>query len=136
MASGSKPSSNGEDGGSKSTWEIPDLNEKSTKTHGVLSKDNWAESIPPTDFTQFFKSFNWSATVLGPLRQWQVALRMHTFVLFGDQRPGCILWFVYRKPTHHVQFLTLSRGPEKVAIYNEAFSNLMVRFRSPVPCIL
>ena len=99
MASSSQLSSNGEDNGGRLSWEIPDLNEKSTKTHGVLNKDSWAEFIPPTDFTQFFKSFDWSATALGPLHQWQFALRMHTFVLFSDQRPGCILWSVCRKPT-------------------------------------
>jgi hypothetical protein len=94
MASERAPSPAIERDRGKSPFEVVDRTDTSTSTHGVLSRDNWTEFIPPSDYVRFFISFDWSATALGPLYRWQIALRMHTFVLFADQRPGCLLWFV------------------------------------------
>jgi hypothetical protein len=77
----------------KSPFEVVNRTDISTTTHGILNKDNWTDFIPPSDYVHFFISFDWSATALGPLYRWQIALRMHTFVLFADHRPACILWF-------------------------------------------
>lgn len=75
--------------------ESLEVNERLSTSQAAIHQDNWAESIPSSDFANNFKSMDWSETVLGPLKQWTFALRMHTFVLFADQRPGCILWFEY-----------------------------------------
>ncbi|GAB7355521.1 hypothetical protein MBLNU459_g6005t1 [Dothideomycetes sp. NU459] len=75
-------------------------------THDVapLHRADWTCDIPDSDHVAFFKSVDWAATLLGPVSQWSNALRLYTYNVFADSRPAVMYW-----------------GPNKVAIYNEAF---------------
>jgi hypothetical protein len=79
------------------------------RVQSPLERDDWAENIPYTDHVHFFRSTNWSASILGPLKNWSLALRIHVFTIFAESRPSCIYW-----------------GEHKVAIYNEGFGMLAV----------
>lgn len=70
-----------------------------------LERDDWTDDLPDTDQVRFFKSTNWSASLLGPVHTWNTALRLHTHSVLADSRPACLYW-----------------GPEKTAIYNEHFA--------------
>jgi len=74
-----------------------------------LASDDWHKNLPDNDHVRFFRSTDWSTTLLGPLKGWHLALRLHTFTLFADSRPACVYW-----------------GPGKTAIYNEHFAILAV----------
>ncbi|THX91801.1 putative histidine kinase HHK15p [Aureobasidium pullulans] len=73
---------------------------------GPASPDgvDWTQDIPDSDHVRFFRSTPFHYSQLGPFESWSTTLRLYTYQLFADNRPGCIYW-----------------GPEKVAIYNEAF---------------
>jgi hypothetical protein len=74
-----------------------------------LEYDDWSSKLPSTNHVRFFQTTDWSATLLGPLHQWNVALRIHVFTMFADSKPSCLYW-----------------GPQKTAIYNEPFALLAV----------
>ncbi|KAH4929012.1 hypothetical protein HBI23_142600 [Parastagonospora nodorum] len=75
----------------------------STKCANDMIHD-WTESLPKTDHVRFFKTVDWTQTVLGETQQWSVALRMYTQMVMSDTRAACLYW-----------------GPTRVAIYNESF---------------
>lgn len=69
----------------------PDL-----QTTTAISPDGnaWYSKLPQTDHINFFKTTDWSKTLLGPLSTWNFALRIHIFTLFADSRPACLYWSV------------------------------------------
>ncbi|TVY44434.1 Hybrid signal transduction histidine kinase K [Lachnellula occidentalis] len=69
-----------------------------------LFHPEWETLLPSTDHIRFFASVDWAASPLGPLSTWDAALRLQTFAVMSDSQAGCLYW-----------------GPQKVAIYNEAF---------------
>ncbi|KAI5203950.1 putative histidine kinase HHK15p [Aureobasidium subglaciale] len=73
---------------------------------GPASPDgvDWTQDIPDSEHVRFFRSIPWHYTSLGPVESWGTTLRIYTYQVFADNRPGCIYW-----------------GPDKIAIYNEAF---------------
>jgi hypothetical protein len=61
---------------------------------GPASPDgrDWTEDIPDSDHVRFFRSTEWHFTSIGPLESWGTALRLYTYQVFADDRPGCIYW--------------------------------------------
>ncbi|KAH4797594.1 hypothetical protein HBH65_018950 [Parastagonospora nodorum] len=51
---------------------------------------DWTESLPKTDHVRFFKTVDWTQTVLGETQQWSVALRMYTQMVMSDTRAACL----------------------------------------------
>jgi len=78
-----------------------------SRPKSALERDDWTVDLPSTEHVSFFRATDWSASLLGPLESWSLALRLQTFTLFADSRSSCIYW-----------------GPDKVAIYNEHFAVL------------
>ena len=60
-----------------------------------LDSDNWTDSLPATDHVRLFKSTNWAASALGPLKDWNIALRIHTHTMLADSRSACLYWCVF-----------------------------------------
>ena len=60
-----------------------------------LASENWTAGLPRTDHVEFFKATNWAATALGPLEDWNLALRLHTHTMFADSRSACLYWYVW-----------------------------------------
>jgi len=83
--------------------------------HAPLSSNDWSANLPATAHVQFFRATDWSATPLGPINQWSLALRIHVFTVFADSHPACVYW-----------------GRNKVAIYNEPFGVLAVGRLRPI----
>ncbi|TVY25426.1 Sensor protein [Lachnellula hyalina] len=69
-----------------------------------LFRTGWEILLPSTDHVRFFASADWAASPLGPLSTWSAALRLQTLAVMSDSQAGCLYW-----------------GPQKTAIYNEAF---------------
>ncbi|KAH4411045.1 hypothetical protein HBH99_070380 [Parastagonospora nodorum] len=63
----------------------------STKCANDMIHD-WTESLPKTDHVRFFKTVDWTQTVLGETQQWSVALRMYTQMVMSDTRAACLYW--------------------------------------------
>ena len=63
-------------------------------TFTPLDCDDWTDGLPATAHVRFFKSTNWAATALGPLKDWNLALRLHTHSIFADSRSACLYWYV------------------------------------------
>ncbi|TVY93506.1 Two-component system protein A [Lachnellula willkommii] len=72
-----------------------------------LFHTGWETLLPSTNHVRFFASVDWAASPLGSLSTWNAALRLQTFAVMSDSQAGCLYWYY--------------RGPQKVAIYNEAF---------------
>jgi PAS domain-containing protein len=70
----------------------------------TLDSDQWVEILPRNEHVEFFKATNWDATPLGCLNTWPIVLRLYTCQVLADSQAATIYW-----------------GPERVAIYNEAF---------------
>jgi hypothetical protein len=64
------------------------------KTQSPLERDDWVDQIPQSDYIRFFRSVNWSASHLGPLKEWCLGLRLHTFTLMADSQAASIYWLV------------------------------------------
>ncbi|CAO2648280.1 Nn.00g075470.m01.CDS01 [Neocucurbitaria sp. VM-36] len=65
---------------------------------------DWTEALPQTDHVCFFRSVDWAQTALGPIQQWDTALRMYTHMVMSDSRAATLYW-----------------GPNQIAIYNASF---------------
>lgn len=72
-----------------------------------FESDQWTDILPSTEHLSVFRNANWAATPLGPLSRWNTILRVYTCHVFADSQASTLYW-----------------GPEKVAIYNEAFAPL------------
>ena len=96
----------------------------SQPTYSPLESDDWTRSLPETDHVRFFRSTNWAATALGPIKDWGIALRLHTHTLFADSRSACIYWYVFH--VGDTLITNCSRGEEKTALYNQYFALLSV----------
>jgi hypothetical protein len=57
-----------------------------------LQREDWTKNLPSTEHIQFFRSVDWSSSLLGSLEKWPTALRLRVFTLFADSRPWCIYW--------------------------------------------
>lgn len=53
----------------------------------------WVDDLPASEHAQLFKSTNWSATALGPLKTWSTCLRQMTRLLMSDSRAAALLWY-------------------------------------------
>lgn len=64
---------------------------------GPASPDgvDWTQDIPDSDHVRFFRSTPFHYSQLGPFESWSTTLRLYTYQLFADNRPGCIYWCVY-----------------------------------------
>ena len=62
----------------------------------------------PTPYVQFFKSFDWASTPLGPIDSWPPQLRTVCNTVLADDEPGLILW-----------------GPALSMLYNQACVDLI-----------
>lgn len=69
-------------------------------TPGALK--DWADTLPSTAHTDFFRNVDWNSSPLGSLSQWPHCLRLYTQMCWSESRPGAIYW-----------------GPQRIAIYNE-----------------
>ena len=47
---------------------------------------------PPNDFTRAIAAFDWSATGMGPIADWPIALRTAAGLIFGSDFPTAIWW--------------------------------------------
>lgn len=72
-----------------------------------FESDQWTDILPSTEHISLFRNTNWGASPLGPLSKWNTVLRVYTCNVFADSQASTLYW-----------------GPEKVAIYNEAFAPL------------
>lgn len=72
---------------------------------GIL--DDWTSNLPNTEHVRFFRSIDWSRSLLGPLSTWEETLRLFASFVLADSRAGCLWW-----------------GPDFTAIYNEAYAPL------------
>ncbi|GAB7356837.1 hypothetical protein MBLNU459_g7712t2 [Dothideomycetes sp. NU459] len=70
----------------------------------VVQQDDWTEQLPHTEHVDFILSRDWSATSLGPIRDWPLILQSMTHKMLADPRPACLYW-----------------GEDRTAIYNEPF---------------
>lgn len=70
----------------------------------------WTSTLPQNGHTDFFRGLDWAATPLGPLHNWEHALRLYTHMLLADSRSGVIWW-----------------GPQRIAIYNQSMLPFMGR---------
>lgn len=61
---------------------------------GPASPDgvDWTEDIPDSPHVRFFRSIPWHHSPLGPVESWCTTLRLYTYQVFADNRPGCIYW--------------------------------------------
>lgn len=57
-----------------------------------VGTDDWTALLPDTEHVRFFKSRNWSETLLGPLNTWGLEIRLYTLHAFADARPVCLWW--------------------------------------------
>lgn len=65
---------------------------------------SWTETIPRTDHNLLFLNCYYGSTMLGPLQDWNFALRMYASLVFADTRPACVYW-----------------GADRIAFYNDKF---------------
>jgi hypothetical protein len=56
-------------------------------------KWNWTEALPDTDHVRFFKSLDWSTTLVGAIADWSSALRQATYQVMADTRPATLYWY-------------------------------------------
>jgi hypothetical protein len=59
-------------------------------------------------FVEFLRSFDWSSTPLGPMKQWSIALRLHVLTTVANPAPRGLIW-----------------GPEETFIYNASCEQLI-----------
>jgi hypothetical protein len=57
-----------------------------------IHNDKWTDNIPLTNHVRFFLGVDWTSSLLGPLKSWSFALRLHVFTLMADTRASCIYW--------------------------------------------
>lgn len=57
---------------------------------------DWTEALPDTEHVHFLKSINWSKTHVGPMIDWQGALRQATYQLSADSRPATLYWYGFQ----------------------------------------
>jgi hypothetical protein len=82
---------------------LPNANQTTVKTVKVEEDQriwDWTEYLPQTPHIQFFRSVNWSATLVGPIDDWDPVLRQATYQLMADSRPATLYWYSY--PKRHV----------------------------------
>lgn len=61
----------------------------------VRARGDWTDHLAPrTDHVEFFRSYDWAATPLGPPDTWSLALQLMTKKLFTDPRAACIYWYL------------------------------------------
>lgn len=71
-----------------------------------IESDVWANALPTSEHTNFFRTTDWAASPLGPLATWPHALRLYTHKVFCDNRPAALYWgrtCLYNE--HHVPLL-------------------------------
>ncbi len=81
---------------------------KDKSDRSFLDRDDWATLLlPDTNHIKLFRETDWQATSLGALRSWPKNLRSATQIILADCRAAALFW-----------------GPDKLAIYNEAYAPL------------
>jgi len=64
---------------------------KTSQTHeSGFEYGDWFDTLPDSEHVRFFKSVDWGKTELGPLKDWGLALRIHTFTVMADSRPSTL----------------------------------------------
>jgi hypothetical protein len=53
---------------------------------------DWTLDLPDTPHVRFFRETAWATSALGPLAQWDAALRLFTRMIFADSRAACLWW--------------------------------------------
>jgi hypothetical protein len=86
-----------EDGGVNPSWTPTDR------------QCDWTAALPQTDHIRFFRTTNWSQTLLGPLDSWSPTLRLFASYVLADSNAACLWW-------GDITSLT--------AIYNESYAPL------------
>jgi hypothetical protein len=79
-------------GSTNSTVENISITQTPFPITSPLVSDDWHTSLPDTAHVRFFKSVDWTKSVLGPIQSWCVSLRLHTFTLFADSQASCVYW--------------------------------------------
>ena len=70
---------------------------------------SWTAKLPRSDFVQFFETFDWSSTPLGPLQEWDFCLQQYVHLLIADSSSAVIYW-----------------GEEKTSIHNDFMGKLVM----------
>ncbi|KAH8678670.1 hypothetical protein BGZ60DRAFT_503765 [Tricladium varicosporioides] len=78
-----------------------------SRAYPLQNSNAWYLNLPDTPHITFFKNTDWSASQLGPLETWGIALRLYAQQVLTNSKPACLYW-----------------GKRKVAVYNEAFAPL------------
>ena len=66
---------------------------KTPKTRlSPLDEDDWSLLIPDSPHVRFFRETDWASTFLGPIKQWDHALRLNVFTVLADSRAACVYW--------------------------------------------
>lgn len=58
----------------------------------ITLSDDWTRQLPRTSHVDFIKGTDWSATALGPMRSWQLPLRLMVHKVLADPRPANLYW--------------------------------------------
>ena len=97
----------------RSDTQHPSLSDQVNKSEdkpdrSFLDRDDWATLLlPDSDHVKLFRETDWQATSLGDLHSWPKNLRSATQIMLADCRAVALFW-----------------GPDRVAIYNEAYAPL------------